>query len=95
MNTLAGHTCRRSTDFWLVRKQFSVADPVAGWGGGGGKKHEIYAVAFGGHLFYGLFLQSRGYGPLAPPLGSATGFIIIVYEKNFSRALDRKFWRNL
>ena len=26
-------------------------------GGGGGKKHEIYVVAFGGHLFYDLFLQ--------------------------------------
>ena len=26
-------------------------------GGGGGKKHEIYVAAFGGHLFYDLFLQ--------------------------------------
>ena len=31
------------------------SDPVAGWGGG--KKHEIYVAAFGGHLFYDLFLQ--------------------------------------
>ena len=26
----------------------------------GGEKHEIYAAAFGGHLFYDLFLQGRG-----------------------------------
>ena len=36
----------------------------------GTKKHEIYAAAFGGHLFYDLFLQ--GHGPLGPP-GPATG----------------------
>ena len=35
---------------------------------GEGKKHEIYAVAFGGHLFYDLFLQ----GSLGLPAGSAT-----------------------
>ena len=33
----------------------------------GAKKHEIYAAAFGGHLFYDLFLC-----PIHPPLGSAT-----------------------
>ena len=46
-------------------------DPAVG--GEGGKKHEIYVVAFGGHLFYDLFLQAGGGGiaPLAPS-GSAT-----------------------
>ena len=33
-------------------------------GGGRGKKHEIYGAAFGGHLFYDLFLQ--GWGGMAP-----------------------------
>ena len=39
---------------------------------GGGKKHEIYVAAFGGHLFYDLFVQ--GWGGMAPsvPPGSAT-----------------------
>ena len=33
----------------------------------GGEKHEIYAAAFGGHLFYDLFLQGRGgMAPSAP-----------------------------
>ena len=33
------------------------------------EKHEIYAGAFGGHLFYDLFSQGQGggHGPLAPP----------------------------
>ena len=35
----------------------TVADPVAGWGW---FKHEINAAAFGGHLFYDLFLQDWG-----------------------------------
>ena len=40
--------------------------------GGGAKKHEIYVAAFGGHLFYDLFVQSwEGHGPLSTP-GSAT-----------------------
>ena len=41
--------------------------------GEGGKKHEIYMAAFGGHLFYDLFVQGWGGGmaPSAPP-GSAT-----------------------
>ena len=44
----------------------SVADLAAGWRGGG-KKHEIYGVAFGSNLFYNLFLQDRGaWPPLAP-----------------------------
>ena len=36
---------------------------------GGAEKHEIYAAAFGGHLFYDLFLQGRGgaMAPSAPP----------------------------
>ena len=33
---------------------------------GGGEKHEIYAGAFGSHLFYDLF--SQGMAPSAPPL---------------------------
>ena len=35
----------------------------------GGKKHEIYVAAFGGHLFYDLFVQGwRGaMAPSAPP----------------------------
>ena len=33
-----------------LRQMFTVADPVAGWGGA--KKHEMYATAFGDHLFY-------------------------------------------
>ena len=45
-----------------------ASDPVAGWGGGA-KKHEIYMAAFGGHLFYDLFLQDLGgHGPLGSPL---------------------------
>ena len=35
----------------------------------GGEKHEIYAGAFGGHLFYDLFSQGSGgdMAPSAPP----------------------------
>ena len=36
----------------------------------GAEKHEIYAAAFGSHLFYDLF--SQGQGGHGPP-GSATG----------------------
>ena len=32
----------------------------------GDEKHETYAAAFGGHLFYDLFSQGRG-GPWPPP----------------------------
>ena len=40
---------------------------------GGGRKHEIYAAAFGGHLFYDLFSQGRGRGMApSPPSGSVT-----------------------
>ena len=40
----------------------------------GAEKHEIYAAAFGGHLFYDLFLQGLG-GPWPPrPPRSATAF---------------------
>ena len=41
----------------------AVADPAVA--GGGGKKHEIYVAAFGGHLFYDLFFQGRGAGSRA------------------------------
>ena len=54
------------------------AEPHSGGGSSGrvrgAEKHEIYAAAFGGHLFYDLFLQGQGgHGPLGPP-GSATAF---------------------
>ena len=52
----------------------SASDPAAGWGGG--KKHEIYVAACGGHLFYDLFVRGWGGGgeawPLWHPPGSAT-----------------------
>ena len=45
----------------------------------GGKKHEIYAAAFGGHLFMTNFYTAGGGGaawpPLPPPPGSATDSI--------------------
>ena len=51
---------------------YSVGDPggvcSSGSSGrvrGGAEKHEIYAAAFGGHLFYDLFSQGRG-GAMAP-----------------------------
>ena len=40
--------------------------------GGGGKKHEIYVAAFGGHLFMTYFYRARGPWPVGLP-GSATG----------------------
>ena len=44
-----------------------------GKGRGGTEKHEIYAAAFGGHLFMTYFHRARGgMAPSAPP-GSATG----------------------
>ena len=36
------------------------------------KKHEIYAAAFGGHLFYDLFLQGQGREAMSPFPRSAT-----------------------
>ena len=74
-----------SCDLWLyIERQsprrpcdniLSVADPVAGWGGGAVEKHEIYVTAFNGHLFYYLFSQGvGGTWSLVPPLGSATDF---------------------
>ena len=39
----------------------------SGRAGEGGKKHENYAAAFGGHLYYDSFLQGLGaMDPLAP-----------------------------
>ena len=53
-----------------------ASDPTAGWGG---KKHEIYVAAFGGHPFYDLFVQ--GWGAMAPsaPHGSATALPVSFY----------------
>ena len=57
----------------MYQSQCTVADPVAGCGGGG-EKHEIFAAAFGGHFLYDLFLQGWGHAPPLPPPphGSAT-----------------------
>ena len=51
--------------FWLIHYSHydSVADPAVGWG----EKYEIYAAAFGSHLFYELSLQGQGGMDLAPP----------------------------
>ena len=53
-----------------------ASDPATGWEGG--KKHEIYVAAFGGHLFYDLFLQGWG-GECSPrhPPGSATVVVAV------------------
>ena len=41
-----------------------------------GKKHEIYMAAFGGHLFYDLFVQGWGaMAPSVPPPGFATDML--------------------
>ena len=42
----------------------------------GGEKHEIYAAAFGGHLFYDLFSQGRGVMPPRPPWIRYWNFIL-------------------
>ena len=55
-------------------------------GKGRGKKHEIYAAAFGGHLFYDLFSQGRG-GPWPPaPLRIRYWILLVVSIFNL------KFW---
>ena len=41
----------------------TVADPVAGGGGGQEKKHEIYSATFGSHLIF----TGWGVGPCLPP----------------------------
>ena len=57
------------TDQVLKETDLTVADPAAGLGWGvGGEKHDIHEGAFGSHLFYDIFLQSGGHGPLAPSL---------------------------
>ena len=59
-----------SVYYQLLYLQLRIQRP----GKGGTEKHEIYVAAFGGHLFYDLFLQSRGGGGAMAPLppGSAT-----------------------
>ena len=47
----------------MIAREDAVADPAAGYGGG--EKHEIYAAAFGGHLFMTYFYRARG-GPWPP-----------------------------
>ena len=51
------------------------------WLGRGAKKHEIYVAAFGGHLFYDLFVQGWGgaWPPRHPP-GSATGKVTVLVD---------------
>ena len=58
------------------QKMLNFSIGSSGWVGEGGKKHEIYLAAFGGYLFYDLFLQGWGGGawPLGPP-GSPTEFL--------------------
>ena len=58
-----------------VQFQFNaLADPAVGYGEGGrgAEKHVIDVAAFGGHLFYDLFLQGPGgsWPPRSP--GSTT-----------------------
>ena len=53
----------------LQRTSSSGSSGLVGVGEGTGKKHETYVAAFGGHLFYDLFLKDRGdaMDPLAHP----------------------------
>ena len=57
--------------------------------GGGGKTHAIYVAAFGGHLFYDLFVQGLGEGAWPPrhPPGSATGAFPIAYVEVYEIAI--------
>ena len=49
--------------------------------GGGGKKHEIYTAAFGGHLFYDLFLQDReAMAPSTPPSDPLLNFHFSMFD---------------
>ena len=58
----------KNSPYWEVPTR-SASDPAAG----GPKKHEIYMAAFGGHLFYDLFVQGWGGAwPSRHPPGSAT-----------------------
>ena len=65
---------KRLTEFFYLKRvsEFteSVADPVVGYGGGG-EKYEIYATAFGGHLFCDFFYRVGEVMAPSPP-GSAT-----------------------
>ena len=50
-------TTRHSLNFWMDQ-QHRIQRQGRGWA----KKHEIYVAAFGGHLFYDLFVQGWGGG---------------------------------
>ena len=78
--TLGDHFWRRLWNhrLWSVSKSISCLEEQFVWhcllkqssSGSSGRvrgaeKHEIYAAAFGGHLFYDLFSQGRG-GPWPP-----------------------------
>ena len=82
---LDGDRCIRviPRHLWDILDQYSSGS--SGRVREGGEKHEIYAVAFGGHLFYDLFSQGQeSHGPLAPP-ESATAVTVnlFMYCQNF------------
>ena len=80
----ASFICLRQTQtpvvhdsLWVKTVLLLCREPLSSSGSSGrvrgAEKHEIYAAAFGGHLFYDPFSQGRG-GPWPPrpPPGSAT-----------------------
>ena len=44
----------------------------------GAERHEIYAAAFGGHLFYDIFLQGQGRGGDMAPLAHPDPLLVLV-----------------
>ena len=48
----------------------------------GAEKHEIYAAAFSGHLFYDLFSQGQGgMAPSPPPPDPLLTYVILIDPK--------------
>ena len=67
---------------WMSKVPLTLSSSTRSSGRvGRDKKHEIYVAAFGGHLFYDLFLQGWG-GDMAPsaPPRSATELLAIALE---------------